>query len=167
IARGEKLKLLQEDLKIKGHAVELRVYAEDPMDNFMPSVGKLKKYTIPKGENIRVDNGFEEGMEVPIYYDPMLAKLITYGKTREEAIQLMIKAIKEYEVEGVMTTLPFGKFVFEHEAFRSGNFDTHFVKKYYSAEKLEDEIQEEAKLAALVALKKYLEDGQQLRIPQN
>lgn len=167
IARGEKLKLLQEDLKIKGHAVELRVYAEDPMDNFMPSVGKLEKYTIPKGENIRVDNGFEEGMEVPIYYDPMLAKLITYGKTREEAIQLMIKAIKEYEVEGVMTTLPFGKFVFEHEAFRSGNFDTHFVKKYYSAEKLEDEIQEEAKLAALVALKKYLEDGQQLRIPQN
>ena len=167
IARGEKLKLLQEDLKIKGHAVELRVYAEDPMDNFMPSVGKLEKYTIPKGENIRVDNGFEEGMEVPIYYDPMLAKLITYGKTREEAIQLMIKAIKEYEVEGVMTTLPFGKFVFEHEAFRSGNFDTHFVKKYYSAEKLEDEIQEEAKLAALVALKKYLEDKQQLRIPQN
>ena len=167
IARGEKLKLLQEDLKIKGHAVELRVYAEDPMDNFMPSVGKLEKYTIPKGENIRVDNGFEEGIEVPIYYDPMLAKLITYGKTREEAIQLMIKAIKEYEVEGVMTTLPFGKFVFEHEAFRSGNFDTHFVKKYYSAEKLEDEIQEEAKLAALVALKKYLEDGQQLRIPQN
>ena len=167
IARGEKLKLLQEDLKIKGHALELRVYAEDPMDNFMPSVGKLEKYTIPKGENIRVDNGFEEGMEVPIYYDPMLAKLITYGKTREEAIQLMIKAIKEYEVEGVMTTLPFGKFVFEHEAFRSGNFDTHFVKKYYSAEKLEDEIQEEAKLAALVALKKYLEDGQQLRVPQN
>ncbi|WP_289021734.1 acetyl-CoA carboxylase biotin carboxylase subunit [uncultured Salegentibacter sp.] len=167
IARGEKLNLLQEDLKIRGHAVELRVYAEDPMDNFMPSVGKLKKYTIPKGANIRVDNGFEEGMEVPIYYDPMLSKLITYGKTREEAIQLMLKAIHEYEIEGVMTTLPFGKFVFEHEAFRSGNFDTHFVKKYYSAEKLEDEIQEEAKLAALVALKKYLEDKQQLRIPQN
>ncbi|MBE7639061.1 acetyl-CoA carboxylase biotin carboxylase subunit [Salegentibacter sp. BLCTC] len=167
IARGEKLNLLQEDLKIRGHAVELRVYAEDPMDNFMPSVGKLKKYIIPKGANIRVDNGFEEGMEVPIYYDPMLSKLITYGKTREEAIQLMLKAIHEYEIEGVMTTLPFGKFVFEHEAFRSGNFDTHFVKKYYSAEKLEDEIQEEAKLAALVALKKYLEDKQQLRIPQN
>lgn len=167
IARGEKLKLLQEDLKIKGHAVELRVYAEDPMDNFMPSVGKLEKYTIPKGENIRVDNGFEEGMEVPIYYDPMLAKLITYGKTREEAIQLMIKAIKEYEVEGVMTTLPFGKFVFEHESFRSGNFDTHFVKNYYSAEKLEKEIEEEAKLAAIVALKQYLKDQQELRLPTN
>jgi len=167
IARGEKLRLLQEDLKIKGHAVELRVYAEDPMDNFMPSVGTLNKYSIPKGENIRVDNGFEEGMEVPIYYDPMLAKLITYGKTREEAIQLMLKAIKQYEVEGVMTTLPFGKFVFEHEAFRSGNFDTHFVKKYYSAEKLENEIEEEAKLAAIVALKQYLKDQQELRLPIN
>ncbi|WP_339647840.1 acetyl-CoA carboxylase biotin carboxylase subunit [uncultured Salegentibacter sp.] len=167
IARGEKLKLLQEDLKIKGHAVELRVYAEDPMDNFMPSVGTLNKYSIPEGENIRVDNGFEEGMEVPIYYDPMLAKLITYGKTREEAIQLMLKAIKQYEVEGVMTTLPFGKFVFEHEAFRSGNFDTHFVKKYYSAEKLENEIEEEAKLAAIVALKQYLKDQQELRLPIN
>ncbi|MBZ9630354.1 acetyl-CoA carboxylase biotin carboxylase subunit [Salegentibacter sp. LM13S] len=167
IARGEKLKLLQEDLTIKGHAVELRVYAEDPMDNFMPSVGTLEKYSIPKGDNIRVDNGFEEGMEVPIYYDPMLAKLITYGKTREEAIQLMLKAIEQYEVEGVMTTLPFGKFVFEHEAFRSGNFDTHFVKNYYSAEKLEAEIEEEAKLAALVALRQYLKDRKQLRIPQN
>ncbi|MBZ9729171.1 acetyl-CoA carboxylase biotin carboxylase subunit [Salegentibacter sp. JZCK2] len=167
IARGEKLRLLQEDLSIKGHAVELRVYAEDPMDNFMPSVGTLEKYSIPKGDNIRVDNGFEEGMEVPIYYDPMLAKLITYGKTREEAIQLMLKAIKQYEVEGVMTTLPFGKFVFEHEAFRSGNFDTHFVKNYYSAEKLEAEIEEEAKLAALVALRQYLKDREQLRIPQN
>jgi propionyl-CoA carboxylase alpha chain len=106
-------------------------------------------------------------MEVPIYYDPMLAKLITYGKTREEAIQLMLKAIKQYEVEGVMTTLPFGKFVFEHEAFRSGNFDTHFVKKYYSAEKLENEIEEEAKLAAIVALKQYLKDQQELRLPIN
>ena len=106
------------------------------MGDFLPSVGTLERYRVPKGEGISVDDGFEEGMEVPIYYDPMLAKLITYGKTREEAIQLMIKAIDNYEVKGVMTTLPFGKFVFEHEAFRSGNFDTHFVKNYYSAEKL-------------------------------
>jgi propionyl-CoA carboxylase alpha chain len=167
IARGEKLKISQEDLSIKGHALELRIYAEDPMDNFLPSVGKLEKYRIPQGENIRVDNGFEEGMDIPIYYDPMLAKLITYGKTREEAIQLMLKAIAAYEVEGAMTTLPFGKFVFEHEAFRSGNFDTHFVKKYYSAEKLEDEIKGEARLAALVGLKQYLKDKQQLRLPAN
>ena len=165
VARGEKLEFSQNDLKIKGHALELRVYAEDPMDEFLPSVGTLTRYRMPEGEGIRLDNGFEEGMEVPIYYDPMLAKLITYGKSREEAIQLMLEAINRYEVEGIMTTLPFGKFVFEHEAFRSGNFDTHFVKKYYSAEKLQEEITEEAKLAAVIALKKYLQDQKKLRLP--
>ncbi len=167
IARGEKIQFAQEDLKIKGHAMELRVYAEDPLEDFMPSTGTLEKYTIPVGEGIRLDNGFEEGMDVPIYYDPMLAKLITYGKTREEAIQMMIKAIDHYIVEGVSTTLPFGKFVFQHEAFRSGNFDTHFVKKYYSPEALKEDTEEEAKLAALMALKQYLKDKEQLRAPLN
>ena len=166
IARGQKLQFSQDDLKINGHAVELRVYAEDPMEDFMPSVGTLERYRSPSGEGIRLDDGFEEGMEVPIYYDPMLAKLITYGKSREEAIQLMIKAIDEYEVKGVMTTLPFGKFVFEHEAFRSGNFDTHFVKNYYSAEKMEAKIEEEAKLAGLIALKQYLKDQKLVRLPK-
>ncbi|MDT0648040.1 acetyl-CoA carboxylase biotin carboxylase subunit [Zunongwangia sp. F260] len=166
IARGQKLQFSQEDLKINGHALELRVYAEDPMEDFMPSVGTLERYRGPVGEGIRLDDGFEEGMEVPIYYDPMLAKLITYGKSREEAIQLMIKAIDDYEVKGVMTTLPFGRFVFEHEAFRSGNFDTHFVKKYYSAEKLEAKIEEEAKLAGLIALKQYLKDQKLVRLPK-
>ena len=165
VARGEKLEFAQEDLKIEGHAVELRIYAEDPLDNFMPSVGLLERYRTPEGEGIRLDDGFEEGMEVPIYYDPMLAKLITFGKSREEAIQRMLFAINNYEVKGVSTTLPFGKFVFEHEAFRSGNFDTHFVKNYYSAEKLQEEIGEEAKLAGMIALKKYLEDQKQLRLP--
>jgi len=145
----------------------LRIYAEDPMADFMPSVGTLERYQIPVGEGIRVDDGFEEGMEIPIYYDPMLAKLITYAKTRDEAIQLMIKAIDNYEIKGVMTTLPFGKFVFEHEAFRSGNFDTHFVKNYYSAEKLKSKIEEEANLAALIALKLYLKDQELLRLPIN
>ncbi len=134
VARGEVLPMEQDDLKINGHAIELRVYAEDPMNDFLPSVGKLEKYKLPKGKGIRVDNGFAEGMDVPIYYDPMLSKLITYGKSREEAIELMIEAIDKYEVEGVMTTLPFGRFVCEHEAFRSGNFDTHFVNKYYAPE---------------------------------
>jgi len=167
VARGEKLAFSQDDIKIKGHAVELRIYAEDPMADFMPSVGTLERYRIPVGEGIRVDNGFEEGMEIPIYYDPMLAKLITYAKTRDEAIQLMIKAIDNYEIKGVMTTLPFGKFVFEHEAFRSGNFDTHFVKNYYSADKLQSKIKEEANLAALIALKLYLKDQELLRLPIN
>lgn len=165
VARGEVLPLKQSDLKIKGHALELRVYAEDPLNDFLPSVGHLDVYKLPVGKNIRVDNGFEEGMDIPIYYDPMLSKLITYGKTREEAIELMLKAINEYEIEGVQTTLPFGTFVCEHEAFRTGNFDTHFVKKYYSPEHLLEQHKTEAKIAALVALKQYLEDQNVLRLP--
>jgi len=165
IARGEVISFKQEDLKIKGHALELRVYAEDPTNNFLPSVGNLNIYKIPTGKGIRVDNGFEEGMDIPIYYDPMLSKLITYGKTREEAIQLMIEAIDNYKIEGVKTTLPFGKFVCKHEAFRSGEFDTHFVKNYYTPEKLQAGLDEEAKIAALVALKIYFEDQKIVRVP--
>ncbi|MGB1308963.1 MAG: acetyl-CoA carboxylase biotin carboxylase subunit [Oceanihabitans sp.] len=164
VARGEKLPLKQEDLKINGHALELRVYAEDPLNDFLPSVGNLEVYKLPEGENIRVDNGFEEGMDIPIYYDPMLSKLITYGETRAEAIQLMQKAIQNYQVKGIQTTLPFGSFVCEQEAFRSGNFDTHFVKKYYSAEALLEKQKEEAKIAALIAVQQYLEDQKLLRI---
>ncbi len=167
IARGEKLQLQQSDLEIQGHALELRVYAEDPLNDFLPSVGLLSKYQAPKGEGIRVDDGFEEGMVVPIYYDPMLSKLITYGKDRNEAIQLMLEAIQQYTVEGVSTTLDFGRFVFEHKAFVSGDFDTHFVKHYYTPEALEKEKEEEAFMAALLALKKYQKDQRQLRIPQS
>lgn len=165
VARGEELPLKQEDLKINGHAFELRVYAEDPLNNFLPSIGNLEVYKIPVGKNIRVDNGFEEGMDIPIYYDPMLSKLITYGKTRNEAIQLMLEAIDNYKIEGIQTTLPFGSFVFEHEAFCSGNFNTHFVKEYYSPEALKEKQDEEAKLAAFIALKQYLEDQKIIRLP--
>ncbi|WP_374541128.1 acetyl-CoA carboxylase biotin carboxylase subunit [Flavobacterium sp.] len=165
VARGEVLLIKQEDLTINGHAMELRVYAEDPLNDFLPSVGHLDVYQIPVGEGIRVDNGFEQGMDVPIYYDPMLAKLITYGKTREEAIELMIEAIAKYKVEGVSTTLPFGTFVMEHEAFRSGNFDTNFVKKYYDSGKLKAQFDMEAEIAALVALEQYLVDKKLVRLP--
>jgi acetyl-CoA carboxylase biotin carboxylase subunit len=165
VARGEKLDIKQDDLKINGHALELRVYAEDPLNDFLPSVGNLEVYRLPVGENIRVDNGFEEGMDIPIYYDPMLSKLITYGSTREEAIELLIKAIDNYHVKGVETTLPFGRFVCEHDAFRSGNFDTHFVKDYYSPSLLEEQHHKEAELAAKIALKQYLEDQKLLRLP--
>jgi len=165
IAQGETLSFKQGDLKINGHALELRVYAEDPMNNFLPSIGNLSTYKIPKGKNIRIDNGFEQGMDIPIYYDPMLSKLITYGKTRQEAIQLMLKAIDHYKIEGVKTTLPFGRFVCQHEAFQSGNFNTHFVKNYYTPEKLKAELDEESKIAALVGLKFYLEDQKVVRLP--
>lgn len=165
VARGETLPIQQTDLKIKGHALELRVYAEDPLNDFLPSVGNLEVYKLPVGKNIRVDNGFEQGMDIPIYYDPMLSKLITYGKTREEAILLMQKAISDYKIEGIQTTLPFGAFVCEHDAFKSGNFDTHFVKNYYSPEALKGKQDEEAKVAALIAVKQYIEDQKLLRLP--
>lgn len=165
VARGEALNIKQEDLKINGHAMELRVYAEDSMNDFLPNVGFLNKYQLPEGEGIRVDNGIEEGMDVPIYYDPMLSKLVTYGKTREESIELMIKAIDNYHVEGVATTLPFGKFVMQHEAFRSGDFDTGFVKAYYNPEKMKAQLDIEAEIAAMIALQQYIADKKVLRLP--
>lgn len=167
VARGEELPMKQEDLTINGHAVELRVYAEDPLNDFLPSVGNLETYQLPIGEGVRVDNGFREGMDIPIYYDPMLSKLITYGKTREEAIELMLDAIQNYKVKGVQTTLPFGSFVFAHDAFRSGNFDTHFVKKYYSPEKIKEQTASEAEVAAMIALYQFLEDKKIVRLPSN
>ncbi|AWH75669.1 biotin carboxylase [Dokdonia sp. Dokd-P16] len=165
VARGEKLSIAQEDLSIKGHALELRVYAEDPLNDFLPSVGNLSTYILPEGEGIRVDNGFEQGMDIPIYYDPMLSKLIVYAPTREEAIELLSKAIDDYKIEGAQTTLPFGKFVCEHEAFRSGNFDTHFVKNYYSPEALKEGFKKEARIAALIALKQHIKEQNILRLP--
>ncbi|MEO2052242.1 MAG: acetyl-CoA carboxylase biotin carboxylase subunit [Allomuricauda sp.] len=167
VARGEELPMKQEDLKIKGHAVELRVYAEDPLNDFLPSVGNLETYELPVGEGVRVDNGFVEGMDIPIYYDPMLSKLITYGQTREEAIELMLEAINNYKVKGVQTTLPFGSFVFAHEAFRSGNFDTHFVKNYYAPEMIHEAKAKMAEVAALMALHQFLEDQKIVRLPSN
>ncbi|MFD2936905.1 acetyl-CoA carboxylase biotin carboxylase subunit [Spirosoma flavum] len=152
IAEGKPLTIRQEDLQINGHAVEVRVYAEDPANNFLPDVGTLDTYIRPQGNGVRVDDGFEQGMTIPIYYDPMIAKLITYGDSREEAIQKMIRAIDEYQISGVQTTLPFCRFVMEHDAFRSGQFDTGFVSKYFSPDKLTpptDAI--ETELAAVLA----------------
>jgi acetyl-CoA carboxylase biotin carboxylase subunit len=150
IARGEAISFKQEDLQIRGHAIELRVYAEDPANNFLPDIGTLQTYITPKGAGVRVDDGFEQGMEIPIYYDPMIAKLITYGKDRTEAIERMLRAIDEYQITGITTTLGFGRFVMKHEAFTSGNFDTHFVKKYFTPEVLNTEDEGELVIAAVI-----------------
>ena len=131
VARGEKLPKTQDELSIHGHAIEVRVYAEDTLNGFTPDIGNLKRYRIPSGRSVRVDDAFVEGMDIPIYYDPMIAKLVVWGKTREEAINRTIKAIDEYQISGLKTTLDFGKFVLKHEAFRSGNFDTNFIKHYF------------------------------------
>ncbi|MBK8877761.1 MAG: acetyl-CoA carboxylase biotin carboxylase subunit [Haliscomenobacter sp.] len=165
IARGEALTIRQEDLKIHGHAIELRVYAEDPLNNFLPSVGKLSVYRKPEGAHIRVDDGFEEGMDIPIYYDPMIAKLCAFGMNREAAIRRMLDAIEQYRIEGVATTLPFGKFVFQHPAFISGDFDTHFVQKYFTPEIIAQENNEEAEVAARLSLQLYKLNQATLTVP--
>lgn len=164
VARGEALGFQQETLRIHGHALELRVYAEDPLNQFLPSVGTLERYRSPKGPHIRVDDGYEEGMEVPIYYDPMLAKLAVWGQNRTEAIQRLKEAIAAYDIQGVATTLPFGKFVLDHPAFVSADFDTHFVKHYYTPEALLDSRRSDAETAALLALRLHLANKRKLKV---
>jgi propionyl-CoA carboxylase alpha chain len=151
IARGEKLSFSQEDLKIYGHSLEIRVYAEDPLNNFLPDIGKLQTYIKPEGPGIRVDDGFEQGMDIPIYYDPMIAKLIVHAADRESAIDKMGRAIDDFVIGGVATTLDFCRFAIKHPAFVSGNFDTHFVKHYFTPDVLKHESEEEATAVALIA----------------
>jgi acetyl-CoA carboxylase biotin carboxylase subunit len=131
VAKGERLPKLQDELKINGHAVEIRVYAEDTLNGFTPDIGTLNRYRIPSGKHVRVDDAFLEGMDIPIYYDPMIAKLVVWGESREEAMDRAIEAIDNYQISGVKTTLDFGKFVLKHPAFRSGDFDTNFIKHYF------------------------------------
>lgn len=150
IARGEKLSFTQEDLKINGHAIESRVYAEDPQNNFLPDIGTLERYVRPQGPGVRVDDGFEQGMQIPIYYDPMIAKLAVHAENRDEARAKMVRAIDEYEISGVKTTLPFCRFVMEHEAFASGNFDTGFVGRYFTPDVLDESNADEVEIAALM-----------------
>ncbi len=150
VARNEKLTLSQDDLHINGHAMEVRVYAENPRDNFLPDIGRLKVYERPHGPGIRVDDGFEEGMDIPIYYDPMISKLITHGKDRTEAIERMIRACEDYRIIGIQTTLPFGKFVMTNEHFIKGDFDTHFVDKHFNASDLNFEDDQEKEVATLM-----------------
>jgi acetyl/propionyl-CoA carboxylase alpha subunit len=140
------------------------VYAEDPANNFLPDIGKLTTYRRPTGPGVRVDDGFEEGMDIPIYYDPMIAKLITHGKDRNEAIARMVRAIDEYEITGCQTTLSFCRWAIQHEAFVSGNFDTHFVKKYFTPEVLNSE-EEQAMLAAAFAAADWLSTRKQTASP--
>lgn len=159
IAEGKPLSFTQEDLKIHGHAIELRVTAEDPTNNFLPDIGKLITYRRPQGHGIRVDDGYEEGMDIPIYYDPLLSKLIVHAATRELACKKMIRAIDDYKISGVATTLPFGKYVMQHHAFLSGQFDTKFIETYFTPDQLKSENVEEEKIAALMAIKVLEENG--------
>lgn len=163
IAEGQALAIAQEDLEIKGHAIEVRVYAEDPKNNFLPDIGKLQTYVRPQGPGVRLDDGFEQGMDIPIYYDPMIAKLTTYGNDRQEAIERMKRAIREYQITGITTTLEFCLFVMNHEAFISGKFDTNFVKNHFTPEKLLPKDQKaDMEIAAVLAEMIYQEEKNKL-----
>jgi propionyl-CoA carboxylase alpha chain len=152
VAEGHALAIRQEDLQIKGHAIEVRVCAEDPANNFLPDIGKLHTYVRPQGPGIRVDDGFEQGMDIPIYYDPMIAKLIVHAEDRNKAIAKMLRAIEEYQITGIQTTLGFCTYVLNHEAFISGQFDTKFVEKYFAPEVLQSANRpEEERVAAALA----------------
>jgi acetyl-CoA carboxylase, biotin carboxylase subunit len=151
VAEGEKIPFHQDELKIQGHALEVRVYAEDPANNFLPDIGTLKTYTRPQGHGIRVDDGFEQGMDIPFYYDPMIAKLICHAEDRDGAIRKMIRAIDEYEITGLETTLEFCRFVMKHEAFQSGNFDTRFVENFFRPEALKMTDGDEEWISAAIA----------------
>ncbi|WP_334128646.1 acetyl/propionyl/methylcrotonyl-CoA carboxylase subunit alpha [Sneathiella sp.] len=131
IAYGEKLALKQENIKLKGWAVESRLYAEDPYRGFLPSIGRLSRYKAPKGDNVRVDTGVSEGSEITMFYDPMIAKLVTYGETREAAIDEMRRALDAYEVSGISHNINFLNAVVSHPRFRAGNLTTGFIAEEY------------------------------------
>ncbi len=152
IASGEPLGYRQEDLALHGHAIEARVYAEDPANGFLPDPGRLVRHRIPSGLGVRVDAGVEEGGQVHIHYDPMISKLTAWGRTRDEAIRRLERAIDEYEISGVATTLPFCRFVLGHEAFRTGQFSTHFVEEHFTPEAMARDGEDQDVLAAAAVL---------------
>jgi len=167
IANGEPIAFNQSDLTINGHAMELRLCAEDPLNNFLPATGVLTRYRLETAEDIRLDTGFREGDEIPVYYDSMIAKLIVHGATREAAIKKLTKAIDSFELKGIPTTLEFGKFAINHPAFKDGSFDTNFVKNYFSEDILIQSTHDEANVAALAAVHFYEQDLENLNLPDD
>ncbi len=128
VAAGEKLQLTQDDIKIKGHSIECRINAEDPEKNFMPSPGRITLYLIPGGPGVRVDSAAYQGYAIPPFYDSMIAKLIVWEENREAAITRMLRALEEFEIQGVKTTIPFHTIVLNHPDFQRGEFYTNFIQ---------------------------------------
>jgi len=163
IASGQDLTLKQEDLSQRGHAIECRIYAEDPENDFMPSPGMVYRFEPAYGVNVRHDTGIESGLEVSPFYDPMLAKLTVHGENREDAIQKMVWALSNYVALGVTTNISFLKEVVQHPAFKSGEITTHFIGEHFkgwnpSAEGLPEEVLISA------ALMEYLHKGQMPKV---
>lgn len=134
IAAGERLGLRQEDVAWRGAALECRIYAEDPANHFFPSPGKITQLRTPSGPGVRDDSGIYEGWIVPVFYDPLLSKLVTWGRDRAEAIARMQRALGEYQVAGIKTNLPFFRSILSHEQFLAGKLSTGFIDKYYAPE---------------------------------
>lgn len=150
VAEGRELPLKQSDITKSGHAIECRIYAEDPEDKFLPSTGHLNRHRMPAGPGIRVDAGIEEDMDVAIYYDPMISKLSVHAEDRARAIERMIRALDEYEISGMRTTIPFCKYTLQHENFRKGTYDTHFVQDHFSPDNLTEHV--DLRIAALASV---------------
>lgn len=159
IAEGAPLTVQQRDVVQRGHAIEFRVYAEDPYDQFMPNHGELTSYRLPAGPGIRVDDAYVQGSEVSLFYDPMIAKLIAYGEDRTEAISKLKLAIADYRIEGVTTTLSFAPFLLNHPLFLNGQFTTQFIQDHFNGQSRLPEWLAHA--AAWI----YDQEVQKLRIP--
>jgi acetyl-CoA carboxylase biotin carboxylase subunit len=155
VASGEKLSFTQEDISWDKHAIECRVYAEDPENNFLPSPGKITRLRVPQGVGVRDDGGIYEGAEVSIYYDPMISKLAAFGRTREEAIDRLRRALQEYEVGGIKTTLPFFREIVEDEEFIAGNLDTGFIARWQKRREKQSASEAEKDLAIIASALAY------------
>jgi len=157
VAEGRKLEFKQEDLRQRGHAIECRIYAEDPDNNFMPSAGKVYKISDPLGLGVRTDGYVYEGYEIPIYYDPMISKLIVWGKTRDEAIARMRRALYEYKITGVKTSIKMLERVMNNKNFIGGNYDTHFIENNQEQLKSRPETVEPEDMVIIAAFIDYLD----------
>jgi acetyl-CoA carboxylase biotin carboxylase subunit len=157
VAAGESLSFSQGDIEMRGAAIECRIYAEDSQNNFLPSPGQITKLVIPSGPGVRYDGGSYQGWEVPIHYDPLLAKLCVWGESREAAISRLTRVLNEYTVEGIRTTLPFFRAVVQNDEFRRGEFDTGFIDLFLkSGFRAQDPDGAEATLADIAAISSIL-----------
>ncbi len=164
IAAGEKLSFTQDDIKIQGHAIECRVCAEDAVNNFIPSAGKILSYAEPSGPGIRVDSGVKEGSEVSAYYDSLVAKLITFGADRNAAIERMKQALTEYRIAGVITNLQFHNLVMNTKAFIDGDLSTSFIPDNYPEGITRPEpTQDMVEAAAVAAALAYYRESKRMR----
>ena len=155
VANGEKLSFAQKDVSWDKHAIECRVYAEDTENNFLPSPGKITRLRVPQGSGVRDDGGIYEGAEVSIYYDPMISKLAAYGRTREEAIDRLRRALREYEVGGIKTTLPFFREIVEDAEFIAGKLDTGFIARWQERREKQTASEVEMDLAVIASALAY------------